>query len=186
MGFRRVDAATELAASLRRGQSRQRHRMEVGVAVELGAIGKGELERLGEQVNIGRRVVSEGTQLVSRESVQDRRHDPAARARRRHAVDVAPVEATLHRFPPNRPVAIEIARRQHSTALHCSGDDRRCDFTSIKAGGTVATSLFQGTGEVGLAKRLALPARRAVLVQEDPGELGVPRDLLRAGSDRLR
>ena len=87
-----LSAVAQRAAARGDSSVAQRHAHEVGIAVERGAVGEGELQRLGQQVEVGGRVVLERRQVVGAQHVEHRDQHAAARARRRHAVDVVAVE----------------------------------------------------------------------------------------------
>ena len=165
------------------GERRHRHLYEIRVTQVLAAVGVRQLHGLGEQVQVGGAVVSQGGQVLVFQQVEDLQdvHAAGGGRGRRHDLEVA--EAAANRRPLQGAVGRQVLQRDQAVAaLHLRGDAAG-DLALVKTVPAAGGDLPQGPGQVGLAQDLADLIGAAVGLEVQPQRFRVAAQAIGAGGE---
>ena len=145
---------------------RRRHRHardEVRIAQELRAVGEGAPHRFGDQVQVLRRAVAVGLEVVALQHVQHLGHGDAAGAGRRHADDLVAAVGAAGGLALLRLVLLQVVAGDEAVVgLHLLLDQRR-GLAFVEPGRALVGNALERLREVGLLQDVAGLVGRAVL-----------------------
>ena len=142
-------------------------RHEIRIAEIFGAIGIGELHRLGHIMDFRGRILAEARQRKAFENVQNLDDVDPARGRRRHRHDLMPAIGAADGRPLDGAVGGHIVETHMAARAVDRVDDLGGDRPLVEGVGAAIGDRLQGRCEIMLVEPLAAQAWRAVGMQED-------------------
>ena len=163
---RRRDRRAQRVGISLRGQPRDRNLVEIRIAEVFGAVGIGELHRLGHDMDFLGRVLAEARQRKALENVEDFDDVDAARGRRRHRDDRMAAIGAADRHPLARAIGRQIIETHVAARAIDRGDDFGGDGALVEGVGAAVGDRAQSRGEIVLVEPFAAVPGRTVGMQE--------------------
>ena len=126
-----------------------------GVAHVFRAVGKGDFEAFGEDVDAVRRAESEISYAESRHQIEDLKHVYAAGAGRRRDREFVSTVCSSYRAAPHGAIGGQIFHGEDAASFLDVTDDSLSKRAVIKYIGSSIGDIPQGRGEIGLNKPVA-------------------------------